>query len=347
MDCLVKLTSRILTIFGILLFWSLPSFGQTTIHGGRGLMRILTAEPLGRGQLFINSYLLTFLDPNKRQGKTLGKDYTISLALTVGLTRRFELALNPVLYQDDQQHIWGPPGDIRVGLKYATPLSFGGFSTGLHAFVNFPTAKNHNVDYEPYSSDKIGGGLLGLLTVDMTETFPLVPLKLYLNFGYMDHSFGDQLFVDEEDQYLFGAGLKFPIRSLVFYTEYTGEIFANNPHVSFSENSARISQGLKILGPWNLIFDFAVDVGLHKLADQPTNLFYQKDYADWKVIFGLNYQVQLRGASRSSNASSRLREDRRTAEELDQIRTEREGAQDSMKKMQEALEGDEQKDEKP
>jgi hypothetical protein len=316
------------------------------MYGGRGLMRVYTAEPIGRGQFFFNSYFQTFLDPSKRGG-SLGKDHTLSLGFTIGLSKRMELMLNPVLYQDDQRHVWGPPGDTRIGLKYATPLAFGSFSTGVGLFIKIPTAQNHNVTYEPYSSGKFGGGILGLVTLDMTEAFPLVPVKLYLNFGYQDHSFGDQFFVDEEDQYLAGVGLKFAIRSLVFYTEYTGEIFANNPAVSGSENSARISQGVKILGPWNIIIDIAGDLGLHEPAAQPISRIYQKDYADWKVIFGINYQLRSSGAGSRPNAANRIREDRRTAEELDKIRAEREGARESLKKMEESLEEKPPKEEKP
>jgi hypothetical protein len=351
MDCIVERVSRLLTAFCLLLALSLPCFSQTTIYGGRGLMRVFTAEPIGRGQFFINTYFQTFLAPSKRSSTNLGKDHTWSLGFTLGLSRRTEICVSPILYQDDQKHPWGPPGDMRVGLKYASPLSLGAFSTGLNFFVNIPIAKTSNVTYEPYSSGKFGGGFLGLLTVDMTDAFPIVPLKLYLNFGYMDHNFSGQPFTAEEDQYLVGVGLKFPIRSMVFYTEYTGEIFANNPGVSRKENSTRLSQGLKILGPWNLIVDFAADLGLEKPATgliDPLYAPYKKDYADWKVTLGLNYQVGGRGGSeRRPSASARLREDKKAMEELEQIRVERENADENLKKMQDSLEADQKSEGKP
>jgi len=348
---------RLLPVFCLLLAPSLPCVGQTTIYGGRGLMRVFTAEPIGRGQFFINTYFQTFLDRYKRN-QSLGKDHTLSLGFTLGLSRRSEVTVSPVLYQDDQKHVWGPPGNMRVGLKYATPLSFGAFSTGLNLFVNFPIAKNHNVQYEPYSSGKFGGGLIGLVTMDMTDAFPLVPLKLYVNLGYMDHDFSDQPFFDEEDQYLVGVGLKFPIRSIVFYTEYTGEIFANNPIVSRKENSTRVSQGIKILGPWNFIIDFAADFGLDKpgaVSIDPLDPLYtkyrdyKKDYADWKVTLGLNYQVSGHGGSEHRpNAAARLRKEKRAMQELEQIRVERENAEKSLTKMQESLEtGEKPPDVKP
>jgi len=345
MDCIVARVFRLLPVFCLLLAPSLPCVGQTTIYGGRGLMRVFTAEPIGRGQFFINTYFQTFLDSSKRN-ISLGKDHTLSLGFTLGITRRTEITVSPVIYQDDQKHAWGPPGDMRVGLKYATPLTFGAFSTGLNLFANIPIAKNHNVAYEPYSSGKFGGGLLGLVTMDMTDAFPVVPLKLYVNFGYFDHDFSDQPFIDEEDQYLVGVGMKFPIRSLVFYTEYTGEFFANNPGVSSKENSTRISQGLKILGPWNFILDFVADLGLEKPAAGPIDpryIKYKKDYADWKVTLGLNYQVSGHGGSEHRpNAAARLRKEKRAMQELEQIRIERENAEKSLTKMQESLETGEQ-----
>jgi hypothetical protein len=341
MDGIVERVSRLLTAFCLLLALSLPCYSQTTIYGGRGLMRVFTAEPIGRGQFFINTYFQTFLDPSKRNN-SLGKDHTLSLGFTLGVTRRTEITVSPVIYQDDQKHVWGPPGDMRVGLKYATPLTLGAFTTGLNLFANIPIAKNHNVAYEPYSSGKFGGGLLGLLTMDMTDAFPVVPLKLYVNFGYFDHDFSDQPLNDEEDQYLVGVGMKFPIRSLVFYTEYTGEFFANNPGVSSKENSTRLSQGLKILGPWNFILDFVADWGLEKPATGPIDplyIKYKKDYADWKVTLGLNYQVKGHGGTEHRpNAAARLRKEKRTMQELEQIRIERENAEKSLTEMQESLE---------
>jgi len=303
-------------------------------------MRVFTAEPIGRGQFFVNAYFQTFLDPSKRN-QSLGKDHTLSLAFTLGVTRRLELSVNPIVYQDDQKHVWGPPGDLRVGLKYASPISYRAFSTGLNFFANLPIAKTHNVAYEPYSSGKFGGGALGLVTIDMTDAFPLVPLKVYLNFGYYDHSFSGQPFAAEDDQYLVGAGVKFPIRSVVFFTEYSGEIFANNAAISRPENSTRVTQGLKFLGPWNFIIDLVGDLGLDNPVAgviDPVNAKYRKDYADWKITLGLNYQVNGAGGSeRRLTTAVRLREDKRAMQELEQIRAERESADKKIKTMQESL----------
>lgn len=331
-----------LALPAVLLALSVPAAAQTTVYGGRGLLRVFTAEPLGRSQFFVHSSFLTYLDPSKRGGKTLGKDYTINLGFTLGLTHSLEATLQAVPYQDDQRHVWGPPGDTRLGLKLALPVRAGGISTGLYGFTVLPTAKNSNVPYEPYSSGELAAGMMGLATIDMTQSFPLVPLKLYLNFGYLAHDLKGSLFASEKDQYLFGAGLKFPIRSFVLHTEYTGEVFANNDTVTFAENSTRLTQGVKFLGPWNLIVDLAADLGLHKPSGAPVSAAYQKDYADWKVILSVNYQFGGREEESKPALASAKREDKRALRQLDEIRSKRETAQQSLQEMEEALQ--EQKD---
>lgn len=301
-------------------------------------MRVASAEPIGRAQFFANTYFQTFLDPQKRRG-SLGKDHTLTFGFTVGLSHSLELTLLATPYQDDQQHVWGPPGDTHIGLKLALPLKVGGISTGVRGFMVLPTAKNSNVSYEPYSSGKLGAGLQALMTVDLTQSFPLVPLKLYLNFGYMDHLLNDSFFTAEQDQYLLGAGVKFPIRSLVFHTEYSAEIFSNNAAVAFAENSSRLSQGVKFLGPWDVIIDLAAEIGLDKPATVTgAPSYYQKDYADWKVILGLNYQFTARGGQEPALATGAKRSDARAKRELDEIRGKRESAQQSLQDMEKALE---------
>ncbi|MGH7496988.1 MAG: hypothetical protein ACREOO_31955 [bacterium] len=310
---------------------------QTTMYGGRGLLRVFTAEPLGRSQFFVHSSFLTYLDPTKRGGKTLGKDYTINLGFTWGLTHSLEATVQAVPYQDDQLHVWGPPGDTRVGLKLALPARLGGISTGLYGFTVIPTAKNSNVPYEPYSSGKLAVGMMGLATIDMTQSFPLVPLKLYLNFGYLAHDLRGSLFASEKDQYVFGAGIKFPIRSFVLHTEYTGEVFVSNDSVAFAEGSTRLTQGIKFLGPWDLIVDLAADLGLHKVAGTPVSAIYQKDYADWKLVLSLNYQF---GGGREESGpvlASTKREDKRAQRQLDEIKTKRETAQRRLQDMEDVL----------
>ena len=315
----MKKTTFIL-IASSLLICSQSLLAQTTIFGGRGLLRTHSAEVIGKSHFYVNSFFMTFLQAEQSQ-TSLGKDYTLSLGLTFGLTEHLEVTSRLTPYQDDQAHIWGPPGDTEIGIKFQTPFSGASILTAGHIFVKIPTARTHNVAYEPYSSDKVGIGMMAIATFDMTNTFPLFPLKMHLNFGYMDHNASDGYFTDNEDQFLMRLGFKFPIRSSVLYSEYSAEVFAQNAIVDkYSLNSQRVTQGIKFLGPWNLIFDVAIDVSLSQKPPANTSSPFLKKYADWKVVAGINYPMVLR---------------RRRSSRTDQLA--KKASEEEKKKLQEAM----------
>ncbi|HHL71467.1 MAG TPA: hypothetical protein ENJ29_03055 [Bacteroidetes bacterium] len=335
---LLKITIAMLFIFAG------TAQSQTTIYGGRGLLRVHSAETIGRGRLYVNSFLATYLQAVKTSS-TLGKDHTFSVGITYGLNRYFEMSALLVPYQDDQKTIWGPPGDTRLGLKFQTPFSGRSLISAVRMFVNLPTAKYSNVPFEPYSSGKVGIGAQLIMTADMTDSFPLFPLKAHLNLGFFDQNIRDQLFIDEEDQYIIGAGIKFPVRSSVVYTEYTAEIFSNNPVVTaYSLNSQRVTQGLKFLGPWGLIFDFAVDISLSQKPPANSNSDFIKQYADWKVIFGFNYPMRLKwGESRDERLARQARE-KNKSRAVQEVHEKRQYIEDDLKKMEESLQGKKKKE---
>ncbi len=310
---------------------------QTTIWGGRGLLRVQSAETIGRRTFYLNSYFGTFL-LRRPQQTTLGKDHTLTIGLTYGFSSLLEVTALLTPYQDDQQNVWGPPGDSQIGLKFRTPFSSNSILTSIWLFARIPTGKIANVPFEPYSSGKLGAGAMAILTLDMTESFPLFPLKAHVNFGYMDHNLKDPLFNDPEDQFYIGAGFKFPIRSTILYTEYTAEVFVNNPVITqYNQNSQRLTQGVKFLGPKNLIFDIAMDFSLSKKPENPDGVFL-KEYASWKFYVGINYQFFFDRSERGmiSRERSRTRQARKTALPAE-VNERRQRIQDELKKMEETL----------
>jgi hypothetical protein len=309
---------------------------QTTIYGGRGLLRVFSAEPLAGSQLHVNSYFQTFLANDNPLSASLAKDYTFSIGLTYAVSRRTEITAQLVPYQDDQKHIWGPPGDTQLGIKYQTPLSSNNVLTGVRAFLIFPTARLHNVPYEPYSSGKLALGAQALLTLDMTESFPLVPLKFYANIGYIDHYVRDLLLRNDQDQALLGFGVKFPIHTVVLFTEYTAEIFIHYDALSYSQNPSRLTQGISLLGPWNLVLDFAIDIDLSSTKER-TGIFYGKDYADWKISLGAHYQFAFGKKSRPGVEPARQSSSPSNRKELDEIKARRQRARLDIERMNDAL----------
>lgn len=178
---------------------------------------------------------------------------------------------------------------------------------------------------------------MGLLTIDFTEIVSVLPLKTHINFGYFDQNIHDQFYLDMEDQYLIAAGLKFPLRSVIVFAEYSAEVFAKNEFVTnYNMNSQRVTQGIKFLGPWNLIYDFALDISLATSPGEQANE-YRKNYADWKFIFGLNYPFAIQKRTQKVKLPKKMSEKTSSSEKnLNQ----RENFQDSLIEIEASVAGE-------
>ncbi|MDZ7373933.1 MAG: hypothetical protein ONB23_08160 [candidate division KSB1 bacterium] len=304
---------------------------QTTMYGGRGMLRVRSARTVGAGNLYLCAHTLHYVE---KVNETLAKDHTLRIALTVGLSNLLELNANVTPYQDTQHGIWGPPGDSEVGLKFRYPYTPEWLQFGLHAFASFPTGAEHPVPYEPYSSGKLAWGLLGIWTLDMREYSRMVPFQLNLQLGYMDQDVNDRYFRDRKDQGLMGAGLKFPVAGSVLYLEYTAEVFVNHPDVPFAKNSMRLTPGFKFVGPWNLIYDVALDVLLTDERSPGGRPPFVRDYADWKLVLGVTYPYSLLRYLKRE----RQLEQRRSLEGMEEIRRKRLEAAKELEELRKRLE---------
>ncbi len=257
-----------------------PVLGQTGISGGRGTLRVLAAETVPHRTLVLNSYFMTFT----QGGSARIYDHTWSVSATYGLSNALELTAQIVPYQDDQRHAWGPPGDTQIGFKWQTPWSGRRLRTALRGFLRLPTAANHNVPFEPFSASRLGLGIMGIASMHIPG---LIPLKISANVGYLDHNVGTILPNKSTDQILLGFGFKIPIRAIIFYSEYSGEIFFNNGAADFTDNSMRLTHGFKFRLPLRLVLDLGADIGFNN-----NRSFYPAplhEYASWKVFGGLTY----------------------------------------------------------
>jgi hypothetical protein len=314
------------------------AISQVGLRGGRGLWYVSSAETVGWANLYVNGLFRGYY-VKEENATVLTKDQSFFLNVTYGLSNSIEFVLNTVPYQDDQRSIWGPPGDTRAGLKVRLPFSGKIFHTGLQGFVILPTAKNANVPFEPFSSGKVGAGAMALFTVDLAPSLPLFPIKFHTNVGYIDHSLNDSFFSAKIDQLFVGFGLKFPLRSTVLYSEVSGEFFINNSEqVKFSENSIRVTEGIRFLGPMGLVVDIGADIGVSSDPSFPFNSF-QKEYANWRVQIGVTYSHSFAEYFRKRD---RLARQRRLEEEakLRRIKEQRERAGEDLEKMKKALEKD-------
>jgi len=325
---------RLSIIVGWLFLVTAIGSAQIALLGGRGLLRSQDAETVKRSDLYLGGYGSTFLEKGSSSG--LLKDYHLSFNTTYGLSDFFELSTRVVAYQDDQQHIWGPIGDIDLSFKLNIPIDQRHVvNLGLRNGFIFPTGTNHNLPYEPFTSNHVGWSPALVASLDLTNLF-YFPVKLYLNGGYIDRNLGDALFAAKIDQYLLASGLKISVKNLFIFWEYYTEQFLNRPEIQFSQNYQVSTQGVTFLGPYNLIVTLAGDINLTQPADQA--FFKAKELADWKIWLGCSKYIPLRG--RMSEAADRKRREKERAEELKKqqmIKQERLSAEEELKRMQELL----------
>jgi len=319
-----------------------PSKAQIGPSGGLGLLRVYSAETVLQGDLYLNAFGSTFL---KKVGNALAKDYTFSVSVTYGLLSFLELDSRFVLYQDDQKHLWGPIGDTEMGFKLKIPT--GGqriFHIALRNFIVLPTAVTPDPPYESFSSDGLAWSSNLCLTLDFSDVVPVLPFKIFLNAGYIDHDVRDRVFLSKKDQLLYGAGFKVSLLSMVFYSELNTEQFLNRrSELSFRENHIRWAQGLVFAGPLRTIWTLAVDWSLTR--DDPNTKAVPKEYADWKVYVGLTYHIPLQNYfSEIAAERERRKELERERKRQEKIREQRQRAQEELKRLEEILK---KKKEKP
>lgn len=311
-------------------------FAQIALQGGRGLFRLQDAGLVQKGDLYIGGYGSAFLGKYKPGSLGLTKDYYFSVNATYGVARNLEISTRFVAYQDDQAHIWGPIGDTEVGFKFRIPVGQEQIvNIAIRNYFIFPTGQNHNLPYEPFTSDHLGWSPGVAISFDFSNII-YFPLKFYFNAGYIDRNIRDELFTAKIDQTFLGGGFKFSIKNLIFFWEYYTEQFINRQEVKFEENFQVSSQGLVFLGPYNFILTLAGDVSM---AD-PTDItfFKPKKLAGWKIWFGVSKYIPIR------NYFTEIAEKRRREKEKKEvlakqqiIQNERQSAEKELKRMQELL----------
>ncbi len=326
----LKSTLFLTIIAFILLAWS-HGLAQVTLGGGKGQLRTQDADPVPTGQLYLNGFYSLYMEKitapiqngaGAGRREELAVDHTLNLSLTYGISRTFELMLHAVPYQDNQRDLWGPVGDTRIGVKLHIPNPGCILQSGFLGFISLPTAPMHNVPYEGYSTDAYGWGIVGLAALDLRSSSLALPVKFFANLGYRDQDWGDRYFSADYDQLIAGLGFKFPIRSSLLYVETTGEIFLNQTdRLALRQNFIRFSSGLRFLGPKQLVCDIAADVRLGNYRPSAADIVenpFLKEYADWKVVFGLTHRFQLFDVPTPETRASTTRqaEERKKSEEI-------------------------------
>ncbi|MCH8124851.1 hypothetical protein IIC38_02670 [candidate division KSB1 bacterium] len=331
-----KQISLLLKTVAFLLLLAAVSHAQMSLQGGRGLLRIQDGGISETGDLYLSAFGSTFFE-KPTGSSSLAKNYHLTLNFTYGLSHFLEIYGRLVPYQDDQSHIWGPIGDTELGFKLRVPFgSERNVRLSLRNYFILPTGVNHNLEYEPYTSGKFGWSPGATFSLNLEDNF-FVPLKLYLNGGYIDRDLGNSIFSARDDQIYLGVGLKVLVRNTIFFWEYYTEQFSNRKEkIEFKENYQVSTLGFSFLGPYNLILTTAFDISLAKPTER--TFFVDKKLADWKIWIGITKYIPLK--KMFNEISDRKRRENELKEELKKqqmIKQKRTEADEELKKMQEEL----------
>jgi len=329
---------KLILLFSVvfLLIFTTTSISQISYHGGKGLYKVLEADPIRATDIYFCANMSSFMreDPGSN---VLTKYFNFNTNLTLGLANYLECFIDFRPHRDDQQNLYGTIGDTHLGLKYLTPLSTRVFKLGIAGGFKFPTAVIPNIPFEVFSTDKPAWSIKTLLSIDFLQITPTLPLKFNLNFGYFDHNIYDKYFYSEIDQLLFGTGFKYSFRSLHLYTEFSGEVFFNNPEqVAFNQNSMRVSQGIRFLGPWNNIINIAFNFSLTQYDSLKNLDLFHKEYATWELKIGISHRFTVyKYFDKSAKLERKRREEERR--KLEEIRKKRQNVKEDLKKMKKEL----------
>ena len=238
--------SCLVAIFSVLIVAHLEG---TTSQGGKGLFYVHSAQVIPRGYL-------EFYAGTRFYGKIAsGTDaYTLwnvqgFATFNYGVNSHLELAVSPIVYQDtnsgggnilDGQANF--PDDLFLSAKIGSlgglesPFLFGGMLS-----VRIPTAREHNVIYEPYSAGCLEVGVTGLISYFRNTTFPEEGWSLHGNLGYLNHNdVGKELTDNPDDptpqsmssEILFGLGWLYPAGTFDFSAEINARYFLTDPPVT-------------------------------------------------------------------------------------------------------------------
>ncbi|HDP98506.1 MAG TPA: hypothetical protein ENN22_04895 [bacterium] len=367
----------------LLTFLISPAFANG-LNGGRGLTYVKSAWNLKSGYLTLYGRSQVF-------GKVVSKETSAitiwniqgALSLNYGISNHIELAISPIMYQDTQrgEKKYMMPGDLYLGLKFGSYNIKGSSMTwGISLDTRFPTAKESNVPFEPYSSESIEWGFTGMLTYSQDPLYPDESLNVDFNIGYLNHNdVNHELWLPNDNlkirpnamaqQILYGLGVKIPSSEFDFSIELYGNSFIQKPRkdaVHSVENYLYLTPTISYQAFSWLTFKVGGDFRISPNTDETTYQYINRyseslpNYPGWRINFGVNFLLLPTSAYRAKDkdvlirkAESRrelfeqiIREQRATEsaeEELDRIKAERRKAERELERLRRILEGDTKK----
>ncbi len=377
-------------------FWFLAVLigllGQTPaargqINASRGPLIVRSAWTLEPGYLTLLTHTRFFGKVTQQAGKNGTNAVTIwdvqgGLSLNYGLSKHFEASFVPIIYQDTNKRTgkgYNLLDDLFLFVKVGSLGSKGSsLSYGFDLGVRFPTGKEHNIIFEPYSAPKTGFGVNAMVSYARDPLYPDDGMSTHFNIGYWNHNdVGAQLtpkgftrdtvrVLNMTQELSYGVAMLFPFDKFDFRFEVHGRKFLQQPPVTaFSrESMLYISPGVTYKPYRWLTMLLNADIRVTNAADQTdynrpgvNKISDLPNYSDWRITLGtrLNllptslYAVSERDILMKKAESRRelfeqiIKEQRETEsaeEELERIKDERRKAERELERLRRILEGE-------
>ncbi len=373
------------TVF-LILFVLFSGVYANGLTGGRGLTYVKSAWNLKPGYLtlFARSQVWGKVVTRNLQNATssIGVwDIQGALSLSYGFSDHVEFSIAPVVYQDTQrgEKKYMAPGDLFLGLKFGSYNIKGSSLTwGVSLNSRFPTGKEANIQFEPYSAGTVEWGFMGMLSYSRDPLYPDESVNVDFNLGYVNHNdVGEKLSGRDNDPYgvpsmtqefLYGVGVKIPSNGFSFSVELFGNTFIQKPpkQTAYSvEDYLFLTPTISYQAYRWLNLRVGADFRLTSDKDETTYEYISQtkdvpNYPGWRLNFGVNILLLPTSVYKTSEkdvlikkAESRrelfeqiIREQRETEsaeEELQRIKAERRKAERELERLRKILEGEKKK----
>lgn len=375
-------------LFGLVAFAILnaqPDQTRAQQNGGRGLTYVKSAWNLEPGYLIMYAHTRFF---GKVSNLNLANNLTTAvtfwdiqggLSFNYGISEHFELVFSPIVYQDNHK---GDKGynlidDIFLTLKIGSFGRKGGsLRYGFDISSRFPSAKHHNLAFEPYSAGKVSFGFNTRFSYSNDPLYPDDGLNFHLNLGYWNHNdVGEQLttvspqvdpvrVTSPTQELLYGAGVVIPTDKFDFSLEVYGNAFIQRPPATAysREDVIYIAPKVRYRAYRWLALDMSFDIRVSSNKDMTdysylTTLPGLPNYPGWRISLGTRWtllpttiystterDILMRKAeTRRELFEQIIREQRETEaaeEELERIKEERRKAERELERLRRILEGE-------
>jgi hypothetical protein len=287
-----------MSFFILMLSIGIQPAGAITYYGGNGLVRLMTANNVYQGDLWMSGNF----SYTQSDGAFTYKNGTGSFNLLYGVRHYVEVGINQTFYQD--RSIIGPgpaAGPLRISIKGALPTSApSAINLAGQLLISVPVGSATNVEQESYVSPRTAVGGMVIASFDSNPVDLRRSKRIHINLGYLFHNdkaaFGGGI---NTSQMLLGLGFQVPVGSfMTFFTELTGERFVKvNPTVIVAREANDTAPDYFRVTPGfrqqlrRVIFQAGVDFRPNNVGTYNDGLDNQPVYPRWKVFMSLQFRL--------------------------------------------------------